>query len=275
MNSIKIIIFCSVLLLLSCSKDGDNSIPVKIFLDPTEIGTYHNYIAKYIVDNSNFDDVYHCGSDIKDVLLTGKSEISAHFGFDEVEYVNILNEIDFSNFKDIYQTEEIDLKSIALESQLSNELIVEINEFESYLYSIDYHAIYNNNPSALVNIIQDKIEKFSSKRKINSDIGNQYKGFIRVVKSSVELWFPRNLGGLGYNEILSAKISNTKIKLRKNWITRWVSSKKFGKFIISDAVGAVAGVATSLVSSGGATAIPNPLLGGIPTAGVVGVISGA
>lgn len=264
-----------VLLLSSCSKDSDNLKPIKNVLDPTEIGAYHNYIAKYIVDNSNFDDVNHSDSEIKDILFTGKSEISAYFGFDEVEYVKIINEIDFSNLKDVYQKEKIDLKAIAIKNQLSSELIAEINEFEIYLYSIDYQSIYDNSPNDLVDVIQDKIEKFSSEGKMNKNIGNQYKDFIRVAKSSVELWFPKELGGLGYNEILTAKISNKRIDLRKNWFTRWVDSNAFGKFIISDAVGAVAGVATSLVSSGGATAIPNPALGGIPTAGVVGIISGA
>ena len=110
---------------------------------------------------------------------------------------------------------------------------------------------------------------------MNKNIENQYKDFIRVAKSSVELWFPTDLGGLGYNEILTLKISSNRISMRKNWFMKWVESSEFGTFIISDAVGAVAAVGASLVSSGGATAIPNPALGGIPTAGVVGLIYGA
>lgn len=44
---------------------------------------------------------------------------------------------------------------------------------------------------------------------------------------------------------------------------------------MADATGMLSGVAANIVATGGAGAIPNPALGGMPTAGAVGLITGA
>lgn len=46
------------------------------------------------------------------------------------------------------------------------------------------------------------------------------------------------------------------------------------KVVAADAIGVVATAAISVVNSGGASALPNPLFGGIPTAGIAGLIGG-
>lgn len=46
------------------------------------------------------------------------------------------------------------------------------------------------------------------------------------------------------------------------------------KFKLSDATGLLAGAASSVVASGGLTAVLNPAFGGLPTASVLGLISG-
>jgi hypothetical protein len=85
-----------------------------------------------------------------------------------------------------------------------------------------------------------------------------------VLVSSAELWLPKEKGGEGYYEKLNGKKYN-------------VNARGLGIFgiFVADAVGIVGGAAGSVAASGGASAIPNPLLGGLPTASLVGVIVGA
>lgn len=53
--------------------------------------------------------------------------------------------------------------------------------------------------------------------------------------------------------------------------SRW----SWKSIILSDAIGILGGAIASVVDSGGASALPNPLLGGVPTASVVGLVVGA
>ncbi len=109
--------------------------------------------------------------------------------------------------------------------------------------------------------------------------------FVDVMISSAVFWSPIELGGYNGRDIYMNVIENncqisvnsTVVDSRGIWgsFKEWAMSTAAGEFVLSDAAGAVTGCAVSLVQTGGATAIPNPAFGGIPTAGVVGVIAGA
>lgn len=71
---------------------------------------------------------------------------------------------------------------------------------------------------------------------------------------------------------MKTTIDEMKFRLcRVNNSARW----DLWKVVKTDCVSGVAGALGNLVSSGGAGAIPNPMFGGCPTAGVVAVIAGA
>jgi hypothetical protein len=93
-----------------------------------------------------------------------------------------------------------------------------------------------------------------------------YYYFLATVKYSAQLWLPQNMGGeYAITMIPGFGSSNG---------GGTVSAINWGKVLCADALGCVTAAASSLVASGGASAIPNPLFGGIPTAGVIGAIGG-
>lgn len=90
-----------------------------------------------------------------------------------------------------------------------------------------------------------------------------------VAMFSAELWQSSYFGGQGKHSEFQNVLNNLcgeSVQIR---------SICWSCIILADATGAVSAAATSLVASGGASAIPNPLFGGIPTAGVIAVIGGA
>ena len=92
--------------------------------------------------------------------------------------------------------------------------------------------------------------------------------FCDVGYHSCELWMPINLGGMGYFKLLK------EINFRNCNATKVYSRTWFCETFLTDMVGTVAGATSAVVATGGAAAIPNPAFGGMPTAGVIGVIQG-
>lgn len=103
-----------------------------------------------------------------------------------------------------------------------------------------------------------------------------------VAKYSAKFWYPASLGGEGGIKYLKIQPKQSfgdydygvetdpeetleERRIRLNW----------AKIIGVDAISVVGAAAMSIVESGGASAIPNPLLGGMPTAGAIGLIGGA
>ncbi|MCB9080985.1 MAG: hypothetical protein H6555_04660 [Lewinellaceae bacterium] len=85
-----------------------------------------------------------------------------------------------------------------------------------------------------------------------------------VAKYSTRFWYPKSRGGESGMDYLPENLRNGSLR-----------GILWGKVILSDAVGTVAGAVGALATSGGAAAIPNPLTGGIPPAGIAGLIGGA
>ena len=90
--------------------------------------------------------------------------------------------------------------------------------------------------------------------------------FTDILMSSNYLWTSEELGGLGYYSKVSSVLNNNCNNLK-------VSSGFFGKWILVDAVATVGATAAAIAASGGVGVLP--LCGGIPCAGVAGVIRGA
>ena len=101
---------------------------------------------------------------------------------------------------------------------------------------------------------------------LNTEEKVLFEMFTDVLMSSNYLWTSEELGGLGYYSKFSSALNNNCNNLK-------VSSRFFGKWILADAIGTVAGTAAALVTTGGWASLP--LCGGIPCAGVAGVIRGA
>ena len=94
-----------------------------------------------------------------------------------------------------------------------------------------------------------------------------YLVFLAVARHSAKLWLPQRLGGENAISLIQFPPVNGEdepaVASRISW---W-------KVITTDAAGALYGVVGSLISTGGASAVP--VAGGIPPAGIQGVIKGA
>lgn len=88
-----------------------------------------------------------------------------------------------------------------------------------------------------------------------------YFYYLAVIKHSAKYWLPTSLGGEGGSDGITPAGGSARII--------------WGQVIGADAIGVLSGAAANLIATGGAGAIPNPLLGGVPTAGAVGVVVGA
>ncbi|MBL0111897.1 MAG: hypothetical protein IPP42_14095 [Saprospiraceae bacterium] len=90
-----------------------------------------------------------------------------------------------------------------------------------------------------------------------------------VAKSSAQYWLPTSLGGENKYHL------NKKFDFNQVGDQLEMRSFSWGKLIGSDIAGMVEGATIAVASTGGAAALPNPVFGGVPTASVVGVITGA
>lgn len=122
---------------------------------------------------------------------------------------------------------------------------------------------------------------------------------LSVARYSARLWYPEKMGGedafrylrndrVNWNAIqndltitLSASSTvkySTKLSFPGDTGESNIQKRrriKWGKVILADAVGLVGGALSSMVATGGASALPNPALGGMPTASAAGLVSAA
>ncbi|NBC07357.1 MAG: hypothetical protein GVY26_09210 [Bacteroidetes bacterium] len=124
-------------------------------------------------------------------------------------------------------------------------------------------------PGQDVSTIQAAICEYYESNKIGLDGDDlvYFGAMVDVAMKSAEIWLDNDMGGQG----LFAQFQNKRSEL----CTEWLENRWIGGVILADATGLVSGAAASVVSSGGAAAVPNPALGGLPTASVVGVVTGA
>lgn len=116
-------------------------------------------------------------------------------------------------------------------------------------------------PIKEVNTQLNKLEDAAEKELTIEDLSVLFSS-TSVAKYSTQFWYPESRGGEYGIKYLGRK----NLELRKiNW----------GKVILSDAAGVVVAAAGSVATSGGLTALPNPVLGGLPTASLWGVFGGA
>ncbi len=243
-----------LLLLIGCGKEnikindaGDSIVDKKMF---EKIGVKHNIAVQYILEKtdgtiSRENILKHGYSQLKNVL-PAEYQIFEQYGSPiDLEYTNMIiydNEIDFDDYIRNLKISN-DLKKLLI--QMSELVLKElpINELEVGLEEIEIKGSHILNKSDLVILYTAT----------------------SVAKYSANFWYPESIGGEGGMKYFSKTIKSDN--------TLYARGFSWGKLITVDAVGIVAGAAAALVSTGGAAAAP--ACGGIPCAGVVGLINGA
>jgi len=230
-------------------------------------GQIHNDLVHLIISEYNI-----CSSDPEDIA----SEIERIFTDSSTAIVNLIEGYDwnYSRFKNLV-LDSVDIYAIVTDT------VGLVNKIDSLNFSSGTDSVFKgfvnlvfgiNDTSAVYDAQQLMCEYYDDHvGSLNSSDQVQFGMMVDVARNSCELWLPTSLGGQNkYAEFQS--ILNSLCFNNSNIEPRWWD---WGAIIGVDYVSAIGAVATSLVASGGAFAIPNPAFGGIPTAGVIGLIGGA
>jgi hypothetical protein len=237
----------------SCNKSDQEEQKEQTFREQMKlyekIGVAHNQGVKYVLENTRElpeENALH--QHIHSLLKTGIPDYYRIFEEnnrpEDLAYLKIL------------ENESPDYKKHINNLNLSSDLIFFVNK------TIDLTAVelpYEEFDKALEGIEREAFDMLSEKDLVI------FFSTTSVFRYSTKLWYPESMGGEdGLKYLKVAKLGES-VQSRTTW---W-------KIITADGVGMVGGALNSLISTGGASAIPNPLLGGVPTAGAVAVIGGA
>jgi hypothetical protein len=208
-----------------------------------KVGEMHNEAVKYVLQNLEeapaSDEVY------QTVINTLKGKYSEEY-FENIP--NLPN-------NNIYEHLRNEMKS-----KFSAEFFAEIESMETFMKTTPNVTQVWENVATKVNsangTISDETERM------------YYYHFLSVIKYSSKLWMTTEQGGENGLSLIKFSSDNGKSGDSLLRVPGW-------KIFLADAAGCVAGAAGSVAATGGASAIPNPALGGLPTASLVGVIAGA
>lgn len=255
----------SVILAVSCSKEESiQRIHEEIDLGFSGIdeGQLHNDLLSLLIDHwtqAESDEVS-IVEEAHRILNSNTYEFSKNNNFDYAAFLKETNSCNPTTIKgNINIVREGYLTSIGVSADLKNE----IDEFVKSLNSISG----SEHVSYIKNMLLDRYLK--QVENLNEEDRVLFGTMVDVAIHSAEFWLPSEQGGQNQFAAFKNKLRNLRgpnsIELRGFW----------SDLILADAAGALTAAAISLVNTGGASAIPNPALGGIPTAGVIAVIGGA
>ena len=198
------------------------------------------------------------------------------------EYVRILidhgqslvekHNLDFEEFKSVLNRNEI----VSVLENMDNYSIKTLEYWNELGFSSNLASKCLNFTNVVigedVSEMKNAINNFyhTNKSSLNKDDLIKFGMMVDVANHSAEFWLATEAGGenrfFDFYNIRSNVCEEEPINQTNSW---------WSDIILADAVGAVTGAAANIGATAGAGALPNPALGGLPTAGVVGAISGA
>lgn len=235
-------------------------------------GEIHNELTKHLVkkltpkhpENKLVDEIY-------SNLIGADKTIAFLFGVDPSDLNNIISNIDKQEIAQFANNQKEPFYHnihTLIVSQNLKDLMIEMSELR---FNISEKVLDEIEPENSVRYLSSIYTNFydNSLNRVNGNEKVLFGAFTDVMISSTELWSPREFGGEGLRDDLLKAYG---IAQPRGRFRDWLMSKAAGKAVLSDATGMIAGAGGALASSGGAAALP--LCGGIPCAGVAGVILG-
>ena len=224
-------------------------------------GAFHNQLVGLIVENWSIcsKEPSAISAEMKRILINkGRNVVEA-------------NNMNFEEFKSVLNT--IDLTAVAVNSSLPLETYIEglsvsrglkskIKDFVLFVEALDPAQSVSINQNLICNYYQQNSPELSADDLI------LYGAMVDVTSHSIECWVGTSTGGQN-------KYAEFQILLNNLCGNSFQRAWGWGKLFATDGIAMLAGAANSVIASGGTSAIPNPLFGGVPTAGVIGVVSGA
>jgi hypothetical protein len=222
-------------------------------------GDAHNFMLQCVL--ADFDlcrdaTLAEFEEEVKESLISCSQEISQRYNFEQSAFISLVQNVDYQGSEflgTLHSIGEIinDHNSTALNERVD----ALTDELEDYGQDLD------------VEFYQSFIcEFYQNTTTLNIDDLKKFGTYSDVLSSSIEFWLPTSQGGLNNLENLTVKMQKDCQGNGSRWCGWCV--------VLADAAGVVAGAGASLAATGGAAAIPNPALGGLPTASVVGVVVG-
>jgi hypothetical protein len=225
-------------------------------------GEFHNYLINLWLNKLSKcpKDINLNKEELKNILILNAETISRDWNFNQDEFLRLVNLCNFDQITSSRYDENFWLHSIK-NSELSQTLKDIITDFnENLVFPIDKLSVFESNIK-IVNFY------LINSTKLNNNEVFLFEHFIDVALSSNVLWKSTEAGGLNM-KFIGDQVTN---RLCKDYVSKeW----KPYQSIMADATGILSGAAANLVATGGACAIPNPLLGGMPSSSVVGLIVG-
>jgi hypothetical protein len=268
--------FILTLSLIGCIKNSDSSLNVNksdqtivcatgdIGYAQLNEGKMHNQLVNLLVEQWSIcsKDAYDVADEIERILISNGQIVAEDNDLDFNEVISFVNAEDLASLLLIFEFTGWDFYQQIDSLGVSTELNSKLKGLVSLMEGINYAQDVAN--------IQVLICEYYHQNKsgLNQNELLQFGVMVDVAISSTELWLGSEFNGQNKYMILQDNLTSfcdDSILPRGFW----------SDIILADALGATSAVMSSLVATGGASAIPNPALGGIPTAGVIGVIGGA
>ncbi len=244
-------------------------------------GEFHNFLVNLTIENltSCPDNSASLSNSMKSIIIANSSLIENQFQLENGSIFSVMETLNLDDhISPIFNNPNYWSYQIT-NSNFSNDLISAIVNAESLFDNIPENVITVDDFSLLI------CEYFTTNIDQISDYDEKiyFESFIDVLNKSAKLWAPSEVGGLGSSELLqnkygatcSSSVNSNNVEKRGIWgsFRDWAMSTAAGVFVLTDATMAVTATAAALTATAGAGALP--LCGGIPCAGVAGVITGA
>lgn len=276
-----LLLLLTITLAFSCASTSENDTPCTlgdIGITNFEEGSFHNYLVNLWMDNSiscpqNGTDF---SNEYKQILINNSLQIETEFNLPIGVISDIVNELDLlPDVMDNIMNTQNAWKNYIQNANYSNTFTDKLDDLEQLFLNVPEEMI-------MVSDFQNLLCTFYSNN-VNDLPQNEIKDFgtiIDVASKSLEYWAPDELGGInGYEDLLNScnsnTFSNSQLDSRGIWgsIRDWAMSSAAGTFVLTDATMTVAATTAGIINSAGVGALP--LCGGVPCAGLGGVVVGA
>ncbi|MBK8502553.1 MAG: hypothetical protein IPL46_10245 [Saprospiraceae bacterium] len=244
--------------LISCTKESHTPVKSNRYtFEKIDEGHIHNDLVKIII--GQVAEYPRNQAEIEELLGRSKQPmakyLSSELNVPVKEIFDVMESIDLNLVIDIHTSNDFNIKSILENAQLSPELTNSLTALVDLYFATEKLSVTSLDQVSM---------EYLKNSQLQPEDRHLLEATTNVLMASANLWLPFEQGGEGLYEQLNRK--------KPNFSARYLGL--YG-ILLADAVGVVGGAAGSVAASGGAAALPNPLLGGLPTASLVGVISGA
>ncbi|MBL7829826.1 MAG: hypothetical protein JNK41_02270, partial [Saprospiraceae bacterium] len=204
-------------------------------------------------------------NEIKRILTSDCLTLVDAQNWNYTEFLKVVSKINWEKQNQTLQLIKNDNYSFIDSLNVSSLLKTKIHAFANLLDTIQYEQPVINLKNTVNNYYYSNLNGLSQNEII------LFGSMIDVALSSIDFWSDSSVGGANKLNYFRNRIDQICPPIINN---RW-GGIKWGKVFLSDATGIIGGATRAIVASGGAAALPNPAFGGIPSAGIAGLVGGA